>query len=160
MGSRRTMSKMMMSATLMLVLALANAEVAQNNAQSLECTPEGRPKVHFSLHSFCWTWMNLKVLACCAWKCSMHSLWRWQMTEYKLCKVFLFAQFPFDKFFSVYYTILHIYSLLRSKFTNLFSVWIQFCTFILCVDPIWQMYSLRCSRQFVWLLTTPHLTCP
>ena len=30
------------------VIFRANGEVAQNNAQSLECTPEGRPKVILS----------------------------------------------------------------------------------------------------------------
>ena len=38
-------SKMVRSGTFLLLLVLAKGEVAQNSAQSLECTPEGRPKV-------------------------------------------------------------------------------------------------------------------
>ena len=40
------MAKIVKSGTFVLLFAhLVKSEVAQNSAQSLECTPEGRPKV-------------------------------------------------------------------------------------------------------------------
>ena len=50
------MAKMVKSGTFVLLLAhFAKSEVAQNSAQSLECTPEGRPKVTLISNSSCWT---------------------------------------------------------------------------------------------------------
>ena len=60
MGSMKPFGKMVIVTAffLLVVIFRANGEVAQNNAQSLECTPEGRPKVPLLIHS-----QNLKLLS-------------------------------------------------------------------------------------------------
>ena len=84
MGPWKKNTKMTISCTLVLALVLlvlgARGEVAQNSAQSLECTPEGRPKVFLVISffllnldkskTFSWTRINLKLSVCCG--CEVH----------------------------------------------------------------------------------------